>query len=110
MFTQPTTIRFVLPTWVRAYVAPIIAIPDLRDRMSFVIEASRRNVDEGTGGPFAAAVFEMHSGKLIALGVNGVVAQGMSILHAEMTALAAAQRKLATYDLSSPGLLEHELV
>jgi tRNA(Arg) A34 adenosine deaminase TadA len=78
--------------------------------MAFVIGASRKNVEEGTGGPFAAAIFERDTGKLISLGVNLVTAQGLSILHAEMIAFALAQRKLGHYDLGRKGRAVHELV
>ena len=78
--------------------------------MSLVIEAAQRNISEGTGGPFAAAVFEMESGKLISLGVNLVLSQGLSILHAEMVAFALAQKKIGSYDLGRYDLPAHELV
>jgi len=78
--------------------------------MSFVIEAAQRNISEGTGGPFAAAVFETDSGKLVSLGVNLVTSQGLSILHAEMVAFTLAQRKTGSYDLGRNDLPAHELV
>ena len=78
--------------------------------MSLVIEAAQRNISEGTGGPFAAAVFEMESGKLISLGMNLVLSRGLSILHAEMVAFALAQKKIGSYDLGRYDLPAHELV
>lgn len=78
--------------------------------MRFVIAASRRQLAEATGGPFAAAVFERDSGRLVSLGVNLVTTQGLSMLHAEMVAIAAAQRCLGGFDLGAPGLPAHELV
>jgi len=78
--------------------------------MSLVIEASQRNVDEGTGGPFAAAVFEIESGRLVALGVNLVTSERLSVLHAEIVALSLAQKKLGAYDLGKPDVPNHELV
>ena len=42
--------------------------------MAAVIDFSRRNFREGTGGPFAAGVFERDSGRLVVIGVNRVVA------------------------------------
>lgn len=77
--------------------------------MRFVISASKKNIDEGSGGPFAAAVFEKCSGQLIALGVNLVVYQALSILHAEMVAITLAQKKLSHFDLGGQGLTEYEL-
>jgi tRNA(Arg) A34 adenosine deaminase TadA len=77
--------------------------------MAFVIKASQRNVDAGTGGPFAAAIFNSETDELISLGVNLVTTQGMSILHAEMVAISLAQRKLGSYDLGAEGLPMLEL-
>jgi tRNA(Arg) A34 adenosine deaminase TadA len=110
MHQQPNSVEFHLPDWLPEYAKPGTLIPDLEARMSFVIEASRLNVERDTGGPFAAAVFERDSGRLISLGVNLVVPQGLSMLHAEMTALALAQRQLGTFDLGEPGLPALELV
>jgi tRNA(Arg) A34 adenosine deaminase TadA len=101
MNTASLTLSFCLPEWISDYTASLSPLPHLNDRMDFVIEAARLNVQHGTGGPFAAAVFELETGKLIALGVNRVVPQGLSMLHAEMVALSVAQRTLGTHDLGS---------
>lgn len=76
--------------------------------MGLVLDAAMRNIEAGGGGPFAAAVFEMDTGKLVSLGVNLVTSQGLSMLHAEMVAISLAQRKLGQYDLAEadPGGLE----
>ncbi len=110
MFKQQNSIDFSLPNWIYEFAKDKSFIKDVEDRMSFVIEASRRNVVENTGGPFAAAIFEIESGKLISLGVNLVTTQGSSILHAEMVAIAIAQKKLGSYDLGGKGIEKHELV
>ncbi|OPX99603.1 MAG: Guanine deaminase [Syntrophorhabdus sp. PtaB.Bin006] len=78
--------------------------------MSFVIKAAQLNVSKGTGGPFAAAVFETESGKLVSLGVNLVTSGGLSILHAEMLAFTLAQQKIGAYDLGRYDLPSHDLV
>jgi len=77
--------------------------------MRFVIALARQNVQHETGGPFASAVFE-RSGRLIALGVNTVVSSNCSVLHAEIVALAFAQKALGRYDLSDGGRLHYDLV
>ncbi len=89
--------------------ATCAASSDRDARMAFVVEAARLNSMEQTGGPFAAAVFEMETGRLVSLGVNLVVTGGLSILHAEMVALALAQRKLGSYHLGMEGRPRHEL-
>lgn len=98
-----------LPSWLEAFLATAgQEFPGEEERMAFVVELSRRNVEQKSGGPFAAAVFSS-SGKLIAPGVNLVVASGCSIFHAEMVALSLAQRALGTFDLGSDPNLRFEL-
>lgn len=98
-----------LPKWVENYLetAPKI-FKNVEDRMRFVLALSRQNVQHGTGGPFAAAVFE-NDGRLVAAGVNLVVTLKCSIFHAEIVALALAQRVMGRYDLSDGGRLHYDL-
>ena len=110
MFHQPNHIHFSLPEWLEIYSSTYKPSSSLDERMKFVIGASRRNVDEGSGGPFAAAVFESGTGELVSLGVNLVFIRKSSILHAEMVAIALAQMKLGAYDLGGSGMAVHELV
>jgi tRNA(Arg) A34 adenosine deaminase TadA len=77
--------------------------------MAFVLELARQNVRRGTGGPFAAAVFDADHHTLVALGVNVVIPQGCSIGHAEILALALAQRRLRSHDLGVLGVPACEL-
>jgi tRNA(Arg) A34 adenosine deaminase TadA len=97
---------FDTPPWLRDYAASYVGSVDASARMRFVIEAARRNIVEATGGPFAAGVFEVESGELVALGVNLVESQGLSVLHAEMVAIMLAQRRLETFDLGRGAKLE----
>ncbi|MEX0645602.1 MAG: nucleoside deaminase [Parvularculaceae bacterium] len=99
-----------LPQWASDYAAGATAAADLAARMRFVIEAARLNVERGTGGPFGAAVFERETGALVSLGVNLVTSERISILHAEIVALALAQKRLGAFDLGAPGFAAHELV
>lgn len=73
---------------------------DEEARMAYVIGLSRRNVQEQTGGPFAAAVFERGSGKLLSMGVNLVMRSNCSHAHAEMVAIALAEQALGSYTLA----------
>ena len=110
MFSQPDNICFEIPDWVNEYCRSYQASGDLNDRMMFVISASMKNVEEGTGGPFAAAIFENETGELLSLGVNLVEAQQSSMLHAEMVAIAVAQARLGTYDLGNTSSTGYELI
>lgn len=110
MAFQPETLEIQLPAWVEGFLREHAEIiPSVEERMALVVAAARLNISRG-GGPFAAAVFETGSGKLVSLGVNLVVSGGLSMLHAEMLALALAQKKTGSYDLGRPGLPAHELV
>lgn len=72
-------------------------------RMRIAIGLARENARRGTGGPFGAAVFERRSGRLIAVGVNAVLASGCSLWHAETMAVALAQRARGGFDLGASG-------
>ena len=102
---------FALPSWaVRRLRGQKQPITTDRDRMGFVVELAATNVEKGTGGPFGAAVFERHTGRLVAIGINLVESTKCSLAHAEMIALANAQQAVSDFNLSSPGLPVHELV
>lgn len=93
-------IRLRLPSWLERFLhAGGPAYPALNDRMRLVIEMSRMNVAKGTGGPFAAAVFNSRTNTLIGAGVNLVVSARCSVAHAEIMAIMAAQRLVRHYDL-----------
>ena len=77
--------------------------------MGLVVELSRQNVERTTGGPFGAAVFD-REGRLIAPGINMVAASNCSVLHAEIVALALAQKVLGRYDIGAAGSLCYDLV
>ncbi len=78
-------------------------------RMAYVIALSRRNVLADTGGPFAAAIFERDSGRLIAPAVNIVVPGNTSVAHAETMAFMLAQQRLESFDLGAAHLPPMEL-
>ena len=56
-----------------------------------------------TCGPFCAAVVD-RDGAIVAEAVNSVVDSGQSNCHAEMNAIALAERELGTWNLSGKGL------
>ncbi len=98
-----------LPKWV-ADLDPPALFQAQSARMAFVIDLARRNVAEGSGGPFGAAVFERDSGRLVAFAANHVVGSACALAHAEMLALGIAQQRLGSFDLGADGLPAHELV
>ncbi len=102
------TIR--LPEWVDEVAPPGTVCETRSERMGLVVELSRRNVEEGTGGPFGAAVFEIESGRLIAPGVNLVLPSSAAVAHAEIVAVALAGVVTGNFDLGGEGLTPTVLV
>ena len=104
-------ILLTLPGWLEAMTSSgEIAIPDPGERLRWVIGLSRRNVEEGSGGPFAAAIFASRGGRLLAAGVNRVEPLGFSPAHAEIMAIAFAQKRARQRDLGHDAANPHELV
>lgn len=103
--SHPHSATIELPGWVASVVTDVTA-GSQSDRMEFAISLAERNVAEGTGGPFGAAIFDADSGNLIAAGVNVVVATTMAIAHAEMVAIAMAGVATGHFDLANAARAE----
>lgn len=100
-----------LPDWAIEENRKLPAVlPTLEDRMAEVVRFSRINFERGTGGPFAAGVFERDTGKPVVIGVNRVVPLGCSSAHAEVMTLSVAQQIIGTHDLGATGLPAYQLV
>lgn len=104
------SVTVTLPTWA------ITSSPEYFSRryttddemMSLAINLSDRNISEGTGGPFGAAIFERHQSQeggsesyctLVSVGMNRVVPLGNSTLHGETVAIQLAQKKVGSFTL-----------
>ena len=106
-----TRYEIALPAWIEDAVRDVPEfLPEREDRMALVHALADRNFREGNGGPFAAIVVERDSGRLVSVGVNVVLASGVSSGHAEVTALGLAQTAVGGWDLGAEGLPSHELV
>jgi tRNA(Arg) A34 adenosine deaminase TadA len=100
-----------LPEWLTTIMAEDSGIyADKASRMQFAINLAHQNIEQGTGGPFGAAIFDMDRHTLLSAGVNLVIPSHYSMAHAEMVAISIAQKKLATFDLGAEGLPRFELV
>ena len=108
MLFEPVSLA--LPGWIDEVVGdPQRPYPDPRERMRLAVKLARCNVEQGTGGPFGAAVFDLSSFRLAAPGVNRVIPESCSVAHAETMAIMLAQKRLGTYDLRCEGLPSFEL-
>lgn len=104
-----TALHLELPEFLARADARPLVLPQVEDRMRLVLDLARANI-AADGGPFAAAVFDHESGRLLAVGANRVVASGYSCAHAEIIALSLAQQRLGHYDLGQPGFPACELI
>ncbi|MEZ0469414.1 nucleoside deaminase [Luteimonas salinilitoris] len=86
-------LQLALPAWVHEAVDPDAAVSGDADKVALAVELSRRNVEAGSGGPFGAAVFGPDD-RIVAVGVNRVLAQHCSVAHAETMACMLAQQRL----------------
>lgn len=103
-------VRIELPGWVEQLASVDATLAGDEERMRLVIALARENVQRGAGGPFAAAVFESGSGRIVSVGLNLVVPLRSSLMHAEVVAILMAQTRLGSYTLAAPGMAAHELV
>lgn len=104
-------IHLELPTWVADYLSKAseqTGTPE--QRMAFVVSLARMNIQHGTGGPFAAAVFRLDTQALVAPGVNLVVPSRCSLAHAETMALMLAEQIVGSHDLGATESPGYELV
>ncbi|MFE0519692.1 nucleoside deaminase [Streptomyces sp. NPDC058954] len=103
--------RVALPAWIDEELADVpTVVPGREERMRLVHRLADRNWRAGDGGPFAALVAERDTGRIVSVGVNVVLASGVSSAHAEVLALGLAQRATGSWDLGGEGLPAHELV
>jgi tRNA(Arg) A34 adenosine deaminase TadA len=98
----PVHVQLALPDWLGQGLDPAARYRGDEAKVALAVELSRRNVAEGSGGPFGAAVFDGED-RLVAAGVNRVVPQNCSVAHAEMLAYMAAQRRLGRFRLNQDG-------
>jgi len=104
-------IHLRLPGWVsdfcECWQRPLESV---EARVELVIALAQANVMHGTGGPFAAAVFDCERHRLVAPGVNLVTSACCSPAHAEIVAMMIAEQIVGNHDLGAEGLLAMELV
>ncbi|MGH7312146.1 MAG: nucleoside deaminase [Candidatus Rokuibacteriota bacterium] len=92
-----------VPAWVERVARAGATCREDDERMALVIRLARESVDRGAGGPFAAAVFELGSSRLVAAGVNSVTRLHNCVLHAEVMAIMLAQQRVRSCRLGAPG-------
>ena len=104
------TLEVALPPWVDELVRWGHSYDTVEARMRLVIALSRENVVRRSGGPFAAAVFEIDSGVPVAVGLNSVERHNNAVLHGEVVAIMFAQQRIGSFTLGGPAGPRRELV
>lgn len=97
-------VHLTLPAWVHEFDVSGDLSSDAA-KVNLAIALASRNVEENSGGPFGAAIFDQNH-RLISLGVNRVVPHSCSVAHAEMMAFMTAQQRLNRLRLNLEGGLE----
>jgi tRNA(Arg) A34 adenosine deaminase TadA len=92
-----------LPQWLDDMLDISMLLGSREERMAVAVDLARRNISEATGGPFGALVVERDSGRLVAAGVNLVLASRNCTAHAEMVAIELAERRTGAFDLGAAG-------
>jgi tRNA(Arg) A34 adenosine deaminase TadA len=95
-------IRIALPAWIDDEIDSARVYADDHARVGLAIAIALRNVEERTGGPFGAVIFD-GDGRVVAAGANVVLAQHCSAAHAEIVAFAAAQARMQRARLNEDG-------
>lgn len=95
-------LQLTLPAWVDDEVDATRLYTDDESQVGLAIRLARRNIEERTGGPFGAGVFD-GDGRVVAVGVNLVLTQQCSSAHAEVVAFSAAQRRVGRARLNEDG-------
>lgn len=95
-------IKLELPAWLSDLAHPTRRYPDDASRVRLAIELARKNVENGTGGPFGAVVLDQ-SGQVVAMGLNRVIPEHCSLAHAETMAYMAAQQRLGRARINEDG-------
>ena len=98
----PVQIHLTLPAWTQQVVDMERLYPTDDEQVLLAIELSRMNVEQGSGGPFGAAVFT-DEGQLISIGVNRVIQQSCSVAHAEIHGLHDGAATTAAIRLNANG-------
>ncbi|EKE73645.1 nucleoside deaminase [Gallaecimonas xiamenensis] len=95
-----TALELQLPHWVLPSLDWDKSYPDDKSKMALAISLARENVARQTGGPFGAAIFSEVDGRLLGVGVNAVVTNHNSCLHAEVMAIMMAQNRQQHFSLA----------
>jgi tRNA(Arg) A34 adenosine deaminase TadA len=102
-------VKIDFPVWVASFTDWEKPRVSDDERMRLAVDLAIENVKQATGGPFGAAIFSAETGEVLAIGINQVVRLNNSCLHAETTAIMAAQAALKSHNLNFSPQTKYEL-
>jgi tRNA(Arg) A34 adenosine deaminase TadA len=100
---DPTRRTFCLtqPEWLDHWLRRPAPADDDESRIEEVLALAREHVEQGTGGPFAAAVYDLRSGERLSAALNTTIESHCAAAHAELQALSLAQQRIGCHTLES---------
>ena len=97
---------FSMPDWITGFFGNLPEkFSGIDDAMRCAVKLSSENVRCGTGGPFGAVVFSAADMRPLGVGVNLVVPEACSVLHAEIVALCFAERMFGSHSFRGTAAL-----
>ena len=96
-----TTILLTQPTWLEAWLRRPSPPDDDESRIEEVLALAREHVEQGSGGPFAAAVYDLRTGQRLSAALNTTIESHCAAAHAELQALSLAQQRIECHTLEA---------
>ncbi|MFO8004158.1 nucleoside deaminase [Thioalkalivibrio sp.] len=96
-----TTIRLTQPAWLGAWLHRPTPPDDDECRIEEVLALAREHVERGSGGPFAAVVYDLRTGQRLGVALNTTIESHCAAAHAELQALSLAQQQIGCHTLDA---------
>ena len=96
-----TMIRLGQPPWLGDWLRRPAPENSDEARIDEVLTLAREHVDRGSGGPFAAAVYDLSTGERLSAALNTTIDSHCAAAHAELQALSLAQQRIGCHTLEA---------
>jgi len=95
------TIRLTQPAWLGDWLRRPAPANDDDSRIDEILALVREHVERGSGGPFAAAVYDLGTGERLSAALNTTIDSHCAAAHAELQALSLAQQRIGCHTLEA---------
>jgi tRNA(Arg) A34 adenosine deaminase TadA len=96
-----STVCLNQPAWLDHWLDTPAPANDDASRIEEVLALAREHVEHGTGGPFAAAVYDLRTGERLSAALNTTIDSHCAAAHAELQALSLAQQRIGCHTLEA---------